>query len=90
MMFDIEESRLLNSQVGALKECIDLCRNKYFVRVQHFCPTFWYMRLKHYHNGRELVIWWQRGFYQIKEDSKLLKQQDYPEEINAQRESTKQ
>lgn len=82
-MIELEQDRLLNSQVGALQECIDLCRNGYFTQVQHYAPTFWYIRLRHYHNGRSLTIWWEKGCWMLKESGKLLKRVDYPKEINA-------
>lgn len=82
-MVGLSQHSLLDSQVGALKECIDLCRNGYIVQVQHYCDAFWYMRLRHMRNGRNITIWWERGFYSLKEGAKLLKQQDYPDEVNA-------
>lgn len=87
-MIELDEYRLLKSQVGALQECIDLCRNQYFIRVQHFCSAFWYIKMKHYHNGRELTVWWEPGVYRIKKNSQLLKEVKFPNEIDAQGENT--
>ena len=69
----MSEETLTKYQVDAQSECIDLCscgyREVFSVR-QH---DWWFVKLRHLHNGRTLVVEWKPDYYEIRENRKVLK-----------------
>lgn len=72
-------SVLLDSQTNMIQECVDLCRNGYMIRFHVFAVSYWFVKLKHTTNGRELVALWHPTNWVLKEGNKILKSVDYPE-----------
>lgn len=67
-------SNLTRCQVGALSERADLMQNGYMVVFQVMQADWWFMKLRHYANGRTLKIQWKPDYYEISEGKKILKQ----------------
>lgn len=61
------------SQVQAQLECEDLIANGYFIRFAHFDDDWWFVKLKHHHNGRTIVVEWKNKRCTIKENKLILK-----------------
>lgn len=66
-------SLLLNSQQEMIREVIDLCRNGYMIRFHLFWENWWFIKLKHTVNGRELIAEWKRNEFLLREGSRYLK-----------------
>lgn len=64
---------LSDVQICALDECADLELNGYMVLFQVMQRDWWYFKLKHFHNGRTLVIQWRKDYFTISEGKKILK-----------------
>lgn len=73
--------KLTRSQVDVIRCYIDLNRNGYITRVQHFGDLFWYIRLKHAFNGNEILLRWESGLFSISKNGKVVKQTRYDEEL---------
>lgn len=67
-------SNLTRCQVGALSERADLMQNGYLVVFQVMQADWWFIKLRHYSNGRTLKIQWKPDYYEISEGKKILKQ----------------
>lgn len=60
-------------QIDVLSECIDLRRNGYFVRLQVFNETFWYVKLRHFTNGNEIILKWMPSEWTITKNGRVVK-----------------
>ena len=49
---------LSQEQIEVLSEYLDLLKNGYVNRFASFHDTFWFIKVKHLVNGRELTIRW--------------------------------
>lgn len=67
-------SNLTRCQVGALSERADLMQNGYLLVFQVMQADWWFIKLRHYSNGRTLKIQWKPDYYEISEGKKILKQ----------------
>lgn len=67
-------SNLTHVQIGALSERADLMLNGYMVVFQVMQDNWWFIKLRHYANGRTLKIQWKPDYYEISEGKKILKQ----------------
>lgn len=56
-----------------LKECSDLKLNGYRQVLFHQASSLWVMKLKHWKNGRTLIVMWKPDGYRIYEDCNILK-----------------
>lgn len=65
---------LTRCQVGALSERADLMQNGYMIVFQVMQDDWWFIKLRHYSNGRTLKIQWKPDYYEISEGKKILKQ----------------
>lgn len=74
-----EHDFMTKAQVDGVRELIDLCRNGYRVVFVATLYTARQYKLKHYHNGRTLMVSICRYSYSIKEDGKVLKLVAYDE-----------
>lgn len=60
-------------QVDVLFECIDLIQNGYRIIIDVRDKQRWFLKLRHFTNGRILILqWWEFG-YSIREGDKILK-----------------
>lgn len=71
-------SILLNSQQDMIREVIDLCRNGYMIRLHTFWPNWWFIKLKHFENGRELIAEWKPKMWLLREGKNELKRCVFP------------
>ena len=69
----MNQGKFTKSQVGALNECIDLCRNGYIQVFEYYGEKWWCLKFKHLTNGRSLVVHVYESGYIIKEGRKILK-----------------
>ena len=67
-------SNLTHCQVGALSERADLMQNGYLIVFQVMQADWWFIKLRHYSNGRTLKIQWKPDYYEISEGKRILKQ----------------
>lgn len=67
-------SNLTHVQIGALSERADLMQNGYMIVFQVMQDNWWFIKLRHYANGRTLKIQWKPDYYEISEGKKILKQ----------------
>lgn len=65
------------SQVGALHECIDLCRNGYVQVFEYYGIEWWCLKFRHLTNKRYLVVHIYLDKYIIKEGRNILKEVKY-------------
>ena len=73
-------SLLLNSQQEMIREVIDLCRNGYMIRFHLFWDNWWFIKLKHTDNGRELIAEWKPKMWLLREGKSELKRSVFPED----------
>lgn len=73
-------SILLNSQQEMIREVIDLCRNGYMIRLHLFWDSWWFIKLKHLGNGRELIAEWKPQMWLLREGKRELKRSVFPED----------
>lgn len=71
-------SLLLNSQQEMIREVIDLCRNDYMIRLHLFWDNWWFIKLKHLTNGRELIAEWKPKMWLLREGKRELKRSVFP------------
>lgn len=71
-------SLLLNSQQEMIQEIIDMCRNGYMIRLHLFWPEWWFVKLKHLDNGREIIAEWKPKMWLLREGKKELKRVEFP------------
>lgn len=64
------------TQIQALRECLDLSQNGYDCIVYYKTKYWWYCKYRHCSNGRTLVVQWRKDYYTISEGKKILKR--YP------------
>lgn len=67
-------SNLTRCQIGALSERADLMQNGYLIVFQVMQADWWFIKLRHYSNGRTLKIQWKPDYYEISEGKRILKQ----------------
>ena len=67
-------SNLTRCQIGALSERADLMQNGYMLVFQVMQADWWFIKLRHYANGRTLKIQWKPDYYEISEGKRILKQ----------------
>lgn len=72
-------SVLVNSQQNYVREVIDLCRNHYIIRFHVFHDNWWFIKLKHLTNGRELIAEWFPDRWVLREGKDELKVEYYTE-----------
>lgn len=70
-------SVLVNSQQSFIHEIIDLCRNRYMIRFHVFHEKWWFVKLKHLSNGRELIAEWFPDRWVLREGKSELKVELY-------------
>lgn len=68
------KSNLTRCQIGALSERADLMQNGYLKVFEVMQSDWWFIKLRHYSNGRTLKIQWKPDHYEISEGKKILKQ----------------
>ena len=68
-------------EVDAIKECIDLLHNGYFIMFSAGESGSMYYKFRHSRNGRILSVKIYFDHYEIWEGSKALKCVEYPEEL---------
>ena len=73
-------SLLLNSQQEMIREVIDLCRNGYMIRFHLFWDSWWFIKLRHLDNGRELIAEWKPKMWLLRESKRELKRSVFPED----------
>lgn len=71
-------SLLLNSQQEMIREVIDLCRDGYMIRFHLFWNNWWFIKLKHTTNGRELIAEWKPKMWLLREGRRELKRSVFP------------
>lgn len=71
-------SLLLNSQQEMIREVIDLCSNGYRIRLHLFWEDWWFIKLKHLDNGRELIAEWRPKIWRLREGKRELKRSVFP------------
>lgn len=79
-MTQFEYDFMTKAQVDGCKELIDLCSNGYFVVFYSKLGEIRYYKLKHQRNGRTLMMMIGKYIYQLKEGTKVLKQQIYEDD----------
>ena len=65
---------LSKEQIEVLSEYLDLLQNGYVNRFATYNDTFWFIKVKHLINGRELVVRWNRDLAGIWENGRVIKQ----------------
>lgn len=65
---------LSKEQIEVLFEYLDLLKNGYVNRFATFHDTFWFIKVKHLVNGRELTIRWNHELAGIWENERIIKQ----------------
>ena len=78
-MTQFEYDFLTKAQVDGIKELIDLCRNGYQVVFGATLCTGRRYKLRHYRNGRTLMVNIFRYSYSVEEGKKILKMVVYDE-----------
>lgn len=72
---------LTEIQVCALLECADLCANGYEERFAIIQNEWWFRKLKHWRNGRTLILEWKPDYYVLKDGGRILKRCPASEEM---------
>lgn len=65
---------LSKEQIEVLSEYLDLLQNGYVNRFVTVNDTFWFIKVKHLVNGRELTIRWNHELAGIWENGRSIKQ----------------
>ena len=65
---------LSQEQIEVLSEYLDLLKNGYVNRFATFNDTFWFIKVKHLMNGRELTVRWNHELAGIWEHGRIVKQ----------------
>ena len=79
-MTQFEYDFMTKAQVDGVKELIDLCRNGYQVVFGAELYSGRRYKLRHYRNGRTLMVTILRYSYTIKESDRVLKMVVYNED----------
>lgn len=72
-MIPFKIKNLSKVQVGMLNEYIDLILNGYIVQVQSYDEKRWFVKMRHSHNRRVLIVTWRPDCYTIREGKTILK-----------------
>ena len=65
---------LSKEQIEVLSEYLDLLKNGYVNRFAAYNDSFWFIKVKHLVNGRELTIRWNHELAGIWEGRRIVKQ----------------
>lgn len=65
---------LSQEQIEVLSEYLDLLKNGYVNRFATYQDSFWFIKVKHLMNGRELTIRWNHKLAGIWENGRIIKQ----------------
>lgn len=65
---------LSQEQIEVLSEYLDLLQNGYVNRFATYNDSFWFIKVKHLVNGRELTIRWNHDLAGIWEGRRIVKQ----------------
>lgn len=65
---------LSQEQIEVLSEYLDLLQNGYVNRFATYNDSFWFIKVKHLVNGRELTIRWNHELAGIWEGRRIVKQ----------------
>lgn len=65
---------LSKEQIEVLSEYLDLLQNGFVNRFATYNDTFWFIKVKHLVNGRELTIRWNHELAGIWENGRVVKQ----------------
>lgn len=65
------------AKVDALRECIDLCANGYFIKTKFISEDILFIKLRHWKNRRTLCIRSSDNMFVITEDGNQIKRIDY-------------
>ena len=65
---------LSQEQIEVLSEYLDLLKNGYVNRFATYNESFWFIKVKHLVNGRELTIRWNHELAGIWEGRRIVKQ----------------
>ena len=63
--------------VDALRECVDLCKNGYFIVLQSVNSDLWFVKLKHSCNGNVIIIKAYEESFTIQKNGKTIKHESY-------------
>lgn len=70
----MKNRKLSKEQVEVLSEYLDLLQNGYTNRFATFNETYWFIKVRHLLNGRELTIRWNHELAGIWENGRVIKQ----------------
>ena len=65
---------LSKEQIEVLSEYLDLLQNGYTTRFITLNDSYWFIKVKHLINGRELTVRWNRELAGIWENGRSIKQ----------------
>lgn len=63
--------------VDALRECVDLCKNGYFIVLQSVNSGLWLVKLKHSSNGNIIIIKAYDESFTMQKNGKTIKHERY-------------
>lgn len=72
-MIEIDFRNMSRFEVGAIKECIDLCRNGYRVMVNSHVDKYIFIKLRHDRTGRILRMYVYPDRYTIRDGERIIK-----------------
>ena len=70
----MKNRKLSQEQIEVLSEYLDLLQNGYVNRFATYNDSFWFIKVKHLVNGRELTIRWNHELAGIWEGRRIVKQ----------------
>lgn len=70
----MKNRELSKEQIEVLSEYLDLLQNGYVNRFATYNDTFWFIKVKHLINGRELIVRWNHESAGIWENGRVIKQ----------------